>query len=277
MVVLSTLQISKNKRNHLDMKFTKIRKSALIGLSIIVSSAALTQTASAQPYWKDSGGDIVHNNKGECWRTINWSIETALPECDAGAAKAEVQAAPVVEKQAAVIIGDKDGDGVNDNNDQCPNTAAGTAVDSKGCDKDSDGDGIVDAQDDCPNTAKGKATNSRGCELKASLDLTNIQFETGTSKLNSSSLSDLDNIAAVLVKNSHMSFEIAGHTDNTGSHRGNVNLSQKRADSVRRYLINNGVSADRLTAKGYGPDKPVASNDTKAGRADNRRVELVLK
>ena len=259
------------------MKFTKLKKSALFGLSIIVSSAALTQIASAQPYWKDSSGDIVHNNKGECWRTINWSMETALPECDAGAAKAEVQAAPVVEKQAAVVIGDKDGDGVNDNNDQCPATAAGTAVDSKGCDKDSDGDGIVDAQDNCPNTAKGKATNSRGCELKASLDLTNIQFETGTSKLNSSSQSELDNIAAVLVKNSHMNFEVAGHTDNTGSHKGNVNLSQKRANSVRNHLIDNGVAANRLTAKGYGPDKPVASNDTQAGRADNRRVELVVK
>ena len=58
---------------------------------------------------------------------------------------------------------------------------------------------------------------------------------------------------------------------------GNVNLSQKRANSVRNHLIDSGVAANRLTAKGYGPDKPVASNDTQAGRADNRRVELVVK
>jgi len=173
---------------------------------------------------------------------------------------------------------DTDNDGVADSDDKCPTTAAGVKVDAQGCDvkMDSDSDGIVDANDDCPGTARGMAVNTRGCELKADIRLDNVQFKTATAILSAKSKDILDNIARVLNDNMHLKFEVAGHTDNTGDYNYNVQLSEDRAKSVRDYLINKGVGADRLTARGYGPDKPIASNDTRAGRSKNRRVELVL-
>lgn len=174
---------------------------------------------------------------------------------------------------------DSDGDGVADSQDQCPGTAANSDVDSKGCMivRDSDADGIIDANDKCPNSSAGTAVDTSGCELKENIRLDDVNFKTGTVELNGKSQNILDGIAQVLKANTHLSFEVAGHTDNTGNHDFNVQLSEKRAQSVRQYLINQGVSADRLTAKGYGPDKPVATNETRAGRAENRRVELDLK
>lgn len=173
---------------------------------------------------------------------------------------------------------DSDGDGVADSNDTCPDTLAGTKVDAKGCavSMDDDNDGIMNANDDCAGTAPGTAVNTRGCELKADIKLDNVQFKTGTANLSADSRNILDNVAQVLKENQHLNFEIAGHTDSSGNYKSNVKLSESRAQSVREYLIDKGVDAGRLTARGYGPDKPVASNDTRDGRKMNRRVELVL-
>lgn len=142
---------------------------------------------------------------------------------------------------------------------------------------DADGDGIADSADKCPGTAKGTATNSEGCVLEASLDLETIEFETGTAVLSTESRAALDDIAATLAANSHMKFEVAGHTDNTGDDEINTKLSRERALSVRNYLVEQGVPEANLTAHGYGPRHPIASNETSEGRAQNRRVELVLK
>lgn len=173
---------------------------------------------------------------------------------------------------------DSDGDGIADNNDKCPDTKKGVKVDATGCaiNMDLDNDGIVNANDDCPGTAAGTVVNNRGCELKADIRLDNVQFKTGTADLSTESRTILDNVAKTLRENKHLNFEVAGHTDNTGNYQSNVKLSESRAQSVRQYLIDQGVAANRLTARGYGPDKPIASNDTRDGRKMNRRVELVL-
>lgn len=171
---------------------------------------------------------------------------------------------------------DTDKDGVPDSMDQCKNTIKGAKVDSKGCAIDSDNDGIADINDDCKGTPAGTVVNTRGCKLTANISLDNVQFKTGTSVLSSESKSLLDSVASVLLKNKHLKFEIAGHTDNTGNYNNNVNLSAARASSVKQYLVNKGVSSNALTTRGYGPDKPVSSNDTWSGRKMNRRVELVL-
>jgi outer membrane protein OmpA-like peptidoglycan-associated protein len=81
-------------------------------------------------------------------------------------------------------------------------------------------------------------------------------------------------VATSLVDNPTVTVEVGGHTDNTGRKATNVRLSQARANTVRDYLIGKGVDGARITAKGYGPDQPVAENTTVAGRAANRRVEL---
>jgi outer membrane protein OmpA-like peptidoglycan-associated protein len=257
----------------INMKFTVLYRSAICALSVSIISLSAVQNANAGAYWKDSSGQLVRTGYGECWRTIEWTAETALPECEGIEPKVDDRP----KKRAMAHASDKDGDGIEDKKDQCPDTAAKTKVDSKGCPKDSDGDGIINEQDDCPDTAKGTAVNNRGCALKESIDLSNVEFATGTAKLSAASQSELDGVAAVLVRNDHLNFEVAGHTDNAGNYNGNVSLSQKRADAVRSYLVSQGVTGSRLTAKGYGPDKPVADNSTANGRARNRRVEMVLK
>jgi OOP family OmpA-OmpF porin len=92
--------------------------------------------------------------------------------------------------------------------------------------------------------------------------------------LTQESFATLDQVAASLLVHEDVRLEIGGHTDATGGRAHNVELSIRRAESVRQYLIQKGVAADRLEAKGYGPDRPIASNRTREGRAANRRVEL---
>ena len=236
----------------------------------------------------DTDGDGVIDQKDQCPDTPQGSdvdaagcvIETDQDDdgiLDKSDKCPGTPAGTAVDGEGCALIGDADNDGVKDNLDQCANTEQGISVDSQGCPKDSDNDGVFDSRDACPNTPKGMVTNLRGCELKASLDLSNIQFRTGTAALSASSQTELDIIANTLVSNSHLKFEVAGHTDSTGSLSRNIALSQRRAEAVRSYLVKKGVAADRLTAKGYGPTKPIANNAIASGRAKNRRVELVLK
>ena len=176
---------------------------------------------------------------------------------------------------------DSDHDGVPDGLDKCPNTPAGTEVDTAGCQRssDSDGDGIDDTRDKCPGTAAGTRVDSAGCpilftEARTPVVLRGVTFESGLSALKPDSYTILDIVAASLVANAEIRIEIAGHTDNTGSAATNTRLSQARAEAVRAYLASKGVAPDRMVAKGYGPTQPVALNTTRAGRAQNRRVEL---
>ena len=108
----------------------------------------------------------------------------------------------------------------------------------------------------------------------AKLVLAGVNFATNTSTLTQSSRFILDEVAKSLVDNPDVRVEVSGHTDNTGSRALNVRLSQARAESVKQYLVDHGVAADRMEAKGYAWDRPVATNKTAAGRAMNRRTEL---
>jgi outer membrane protein OmpA-like peptidoglycan-associated protein len=173
---------------------------------------------------------------------------------------------------------DSDHDGVVDTADKCPNTPAGTAVDATGCAADSDTDGVLNPADKCPDTPAGTKVDAVGCPALfgtgASLVLQGVNFETGKAVLLPESQAILDRVATSLVDNPTVTVEVGGHTDNTGRKATNVRLSQARANTVRDYLIGKGVDGTRITAKGYGPDQPVAENTTVAGRAANRRVEL---
>lgn len=171
---------------------------------------------------------------------------------------------------------DGDGDGVANSLDRCPDTPAGAKVDANGCEVDSDNDGVVDSRDRCPDTVADAKVDVRGCEIKEIIELPGVNFQTGSAQLVAESTSILDEAAATLLKHTDIKAEVAGHTDNTGPHAFNVDLSQRRAQAVMDYLVSKGVAADRLTAHGYGPDSPVADNATKDGRAANRRVELKI-
>lgn len=105
-------------------------------------------------------------------------------------------------------------------------------------------------------------------------EIEGISFKAGSAELVPSSLSTLDKTIAALKKNSKAKVEIEGHTSSEGGEEYNQKLSEDRANSVRAYMIKKGIAQDRVTAVGYGYSRPKASNDTEAGRKQNRRIEV---
>jgi OOP family OmpA-OmpF porin len=169
---------------------------------------------------------------------------------------------------------DSDGDGVADDSDECPNTPAGAKVDEKGCELDSDGDGVVDRLDECPNTAPGDPVDRRGCTLRGEYVLEGTAFEYNSDRLTQEARNILDGAVETLNRYPELRFEIGGHTDNTGSVEYNEGLSERRARAVHDYFASQGIDESRMTVRGYGESEPIATNDTDAGRAANRRVSL---
>jgi OOP family OmpA-OmpF porin len=174
---------------------------------------------------------------------------------------------------------DTDSDGVRDDADQCPDTPADTPVDARGCPRDSDGDKVPDPVDACPDTPNGKAVDEKGCPVlfeqgARTVILRGVTFQTGKAILTPEAQEVLKDVAAQLAASPDYRVQVSGHTDNTGSRATNRRLSLARAQAVEQFLEANGVSPAQLTSQGFGPDKPIASNRTAAGRAQNRRVEL---
>jgi OOP family OmpA-OmpF porin len=174
---------------------------------------------------------------------------------------------------------DSDGDGVTDDKDKCPNTPKGRKVNADGCELDSDGDGLVDGVDKCPTvyakTADGCPPSPPAAAAPKKLVLEGVNFDNDKATLRPEASATLDRMAAELKEWGDVKVEVAGHTDARASARYNQQLSERRANTVRDYLIGKGIAADRLSAKGYGESQPVADNDTEEGRAKNRRVELI--
>lgn len=138
---------------------------------------------------------------------------------------------------------------------------------------DADGDGVVNNLDQCPATPLGTIVDEVGCPVVEEISLDGVNFEYKSSNLTMEAKGILDSVVEVL-NNSEVNFTIEGHTDSVASESYNQKLSQSRAESVRAYLMSKGISADRMTAQGFGESNPIASNDTEDGRADNRRVEF---
>jgi OOP family OmpA-OmpF porin len=168
---------------------------------------------------------------------------------------------------------DSDGDGVVDSKDKCPNTPAGAKVNEDGCELDSDGDGVVDSLDKCPGTPPGTKVDSNGCEC-GDIILRGVTFVTNSAEITPQGQLVLDSVAFGLAKRTGTKIEIRGHTDDVGSETANLALSQRRADSVKAYLVGKGLAADDLTTIGLGEMSHIAPNDTADGREQNRRVTL---
>ena len=126
-----------------------------------------------------------------------------------------------------------------------------------------------------PSNTEGSKPTDKSDEPKP-IVLKNVFFETKKADLKRESLVELNKLKLLLQENPTMKIEIRGHTDNVGSDADNQILSEKRARAVRDFLQQNGIAADRLTAKGFGKTQPVDSNDTDSGRAANRRTEFVI-
>lgn len=205
--------------------------------------------------------------------------------------------------------GDKDGDGVKDNVDKCPEISG--PVENKGCPwSDSDGDGIHDGIDDCKDQAgpvenrgcpwgdkdsDGVADNidecpmtkgpieNKGCpivEQKVKEQITkavdNLEFENNSDKIIATSYPALDVLIVLLTEKSDWSLNLAGHTDNVGNDEFNMDLSKRRAESIKAYFVAKGINASRITTEFFGETKPIDTNDTPAGRKKNRRVEMKM-
>ncbi len=159
---------------------------------------------------------------------------------------------------------DSDGDGVSDNIDLCPGTPPNTPVDAKGC----------PLPPPCKTPEPGDKVSLSGCATGDSIVLRGVNFQTDKARLTPNAKSILDTVADELTAHPDIKVELSGHTDSRGSDSHNQKLSDARAKSVVEYLESKSIDASRMTAVGYGESKPIADNDTDAGRELNRRVEL---
>ena len=198
----------------------------------------------------------------------------------------KVVAPPPEPAPVAPVVLDSDNDGVPDNLDKCPGTPAGVAVDKDGCPLDSDNDGVPDYLDKCPGTPAGVTVDKDGCPpvvkpqprvekeiIEKGRTTLNVLFDFDKSTIKKGYFNDIDELVAVMKQYPDLNVTVEGHTDSVGSDAYNKKLSQRRANAIKGYMVNKGIDAKRLTAIGYGEEKPIADNATKEGQAQNRRVE----
>lgn len=197
--------------------------------------------------------------------------------------------------------------------DKCPETPLGVKVDKYGCPFDSDGDGIPDHLDKCPGTPSGLKVDRDGCPppiiqkvvpqpesaagavtagaatvgaatveaatveaaiLEKGRVTLKVEFDFDQAVVKRQYHQEIGHLAEVMKKYPDLRILLEGHTDHTGEPEYNQNLSERRANSVRRYLVENfSIESNRLSIRGYGETRPIASNTTKEGRQKNRRVE----
>ena len=235
----------------------------------------------------DSDGDGVYDDQDQCPDTPSGATVDSLGcplDSDGDGVYDYQDNCPNTPSGATVdSLGcplDSDGDGVYDYQDNCPNTPSGATVDSLGCPLDSDGDGVYDYLDKCPSTPTGARVDENGCPIilkeTVSIEL-KIEFDLNRADIRPQFHKQLKKVADFMKEYPETTVRIEGHTDNAGPDQYNLQLSQKRAESVRQYLINNfSIAPKRLSAKGFGESRPIASNATREGRRKNRRVVAVI-
>ena len=227
----------------------------------------------------DNDGDGIENSKDSCPDTPGLVEFDGCPDSD-GDGTPDTKDACVNEPGSVEMNGcpDADGDGVANNVDSCVDVAG--PAENNGCPwPDSDGDTVLDKDDKCPNVA-GLVSNM-GCPQpsKAIMEELNavgakVPFQLNKADLGIMVTTVLDIVAGIMEKYPNTNFIIEGHTDTSGPKAFNQKLSEQRASSVKEYLVKKGISAERLSAVGYGEDRPSTSNQTRKGRVSNRRVEF---
>ena len=257
---------------------------------------------------KDADGDGIYDKNDACPEVAGLIEFKGCPDTDGDGIEDAKDDCPEVAGVAEFNgCADTDGDGVSDNKDECVDVAGLVAL--NGC-PDADKDGIADAKDGCPQIAGPAANNgcpwpdadgdsvldkddqcpkiagtvaNNGCpeiseevQKQLSAYAKTILFDSGKSSFQSQTIPVLGAMNAIFKEYSSAKFTLGGYTDSIGSAKGNQLLSERRVNSVRDWFIANGISADRLTATGFGEANPIDSNKTRAGRANNRRVEVNL-
>ncbi|MGB1410785.1 MAG: OmpA family protein [Flavobacteriaceae bacterium] len=230
----------------------------------------------------DSDGDGVEDRNDACVDVAGLAQFNGCPDSDGDGIADPQDACPMAAGVAALNgCPDSDGDGITDGDDSCPEEAGPSS--NGGCPfYDADGDGVEDKNDQCPDIA-GTASNN-GCP-EVTIEVINqlneysktILFDTGKTSISEESAAVVQDMADVMSAYPNAMFEVEGHTDSVGSAKNNQKLSEARAQSVHDALVALGIDDARLSFIGYGEDRPVASNNTAAGKAENRRVEVSLK
>ncbi len=229
----------------------------------------------------DTDGDGIQDKEDACPDVAGPKELMGCPDTDGDGIADKDDACPDVAGLASLQgCPDTDGDGVADKNDKCP-TVAGPK-DNAGCPwPDTDGDGVLDKDDQCPDV-KGTVANA-GCpevteEVIKSLNdyAKTILFDTNKATFKEQTIPVLQAMVAILKQYPSSTFSLEGHTDSDGKDAANLKLSEERAGAVKVYLIDNGINPERLSSIGFGEAKPLATNKTKAGKAQNRRVEVKL-
>ncbi len=231
---------------------------------------------------KDTDGDGIFDNSDKCPTVPGVAKYNGcpVPDTDGDGINDDNDKCPTVKgvaKYDGCPVPDRDKDGINDDEDKCPDVPGVARY--QGCPiPDKDGDGVNDEEDRCPDVPGVREFN--GCP-----DLTgvlrdaakNIYFTSNTAKFAfpDKAKTKLSIATVLLNKYPNLHIDIEGHTDATGNDKINIPLSQKRADAIQKYLLDQGIAQDRLSSKGYGSEKPIDNNKTAKGRQNNRRVELV--
>jgi len=227
----------------------------------------------------DTDGDGIPDMNDDCPTEAGLAEFNGCPDRDGDGVPDKDDKCPDVAGLVALQgCPDTDGDGVIDGEDRCP-TEPGP-VELQGC-PDRDGDGIADIDDVCPDVP-GIAAN-KGCpEVKVEYvetfrkALTGITFHVNSDKIKASSHKVLDEIAVIMNDNPHYKLYIAGYASSDGDDDLNLKLSKERAASVEKYIEDKGVDSNRIRSEGFGETNPVADNNTREGRAKNRRVEFTV-
>jgi len=168
---------------------------------------------------------------------------------------------------------DGDGDGVIDSRDKCPLTPKNAKVSPDGCALDGDMDGVKDYKDQCLDTPIGYKVNDVGCAISLNLG---VNFKYYSDVIEKSSYENIVKFAAFIKKNTNYQLNIVGHTSSKGDEELNMRLSKKRAVSVKKALVELGISPDLMTTEGRGESEPIADNSTAEGKLLNRRVEIEI-
>ena len=229
----------------------------------------------------DSDGDGIADRMDACPNEAGLAQFDGCPDTDGDGIPNNEDECPTVAGTVAMNgCPDADGDGIRDSEDECPNEAG--PAENNGCPfVDSDNDGVVDEEDECPEVA-GTVENN-GCP-EPTVEVINelneysrtILFDLNKATLRDESEETLQAIADIMEEYPTTDFHIEGHTDSTGAESYNQKLSQERAEAVMNYLVEAGISQDRISATGYGESQPIATNSTREGRQQNRRVEISL-
>lgn len=229
----------------------------------------------------DTDGDGVLDKDDTCPDVAGLAAFQGCPDTDGDGIQDSADACPDVAGLAALQgCPDGDGDGIADKNDKCP-TVKGPK-ENNGCPwPDTDGDGVLDKDDKCPDV-KGTVANNGCPEIseeqinKLNAYAKTILFNSGKATFKQETFAVLQSITAILKEYPSSRFSIEGHTDSDGSDALNQKLSEDRAGAVKNYLTENGIAASRLSSAGFGESKPIDSNKTAKGKANNRRVEVKL-